>query len=156
MSSPTTRPCARKAEQIGRDEAGATAPTTPWPPFVAETSEDSWEEYGAVNAMGSQECWTCKGCGHVSRDCPSGKGKGKDNFGKGAYEWGKSNNDGNKGSNCGMYKGGGMAYSQSSYGLVKGYRKGNGKSVRKGPSYGKCNQKVKGRGGFRALEAWET
>ena len=57
--------------------------------------------------MGLQQCWTCKGYGHVSRDCPNGrgKGKGKDNFGKGkgAYEWGRSNYDGNKGSNYGMY-----------------------------------------------------
>ena len=44
---------------------------------MAETSEDSWEEHGAMNAMGSQQFWTCKGYGHVSRDCPSGKGKGK-------------------------------------------------------------------------------
>ena len=57
--------------------------------------------------MGLQQCWTCKGYGHVSRDCPNGrgKGKGKDNFGKGkgAYEWRRSNYDGNKGSNYGMY-----------------------------------------------------
>ena len=99
-----------KAMQIGRVEAGATAPTTAWPPLVAETSEDSWEEYDAINAMGSQQCWTCKGYDHVSRDCPNGKGKGKgkDNFGKGngAHEWCKSNYNGNKGSNYGMYKGG--------------------------------------------------
>ena len=98
-----------KAMQIGRVEAGATAPTTAWPPLVAETSEDSWEEYDAINAMGSQQCWTCKGYDHVSRDCPNGKGKGKgkDNFGKGngAHEWCKSNYNGNKGSNCGMYQG---------------------------------------------------
>ena len=80
-SSPTTRRRARK--QCRLDEAGATAPTTAWPPSVAETSE--------------------------ARDCPNGKGK--DNFGKGkgAYEWGKSNYDGNKGSNYGMYKGGGKS-----------------------------------------------
>ena len=76
--------------QIGRVEAGATAPTTAWPPSVAETPENSGEEYGAINAMGSQQCWTCKGYGHVSRDCPNGQG------GKGACEWGKSNYDGNK------------------------------------------------------------
>ena len=33
----------QEAMQIGRVEAGATAPTTAWPPFVAETSEDSCE-----------------------------------------------------------------------------------------------------------------
>ena len=129
--------------QIGRVEAGATAPTTAWPPSVAETSEDSWEEYGAINAMSSQQCWTCKGHGHVSQDYPNGKGKGKgkDNFGKGkgAYEWGKCNYDGNKGSNYGMYKGGGKANSPSSYGPVKGYQKGDGKTAGKGPRHGKCH-----------------
>ena len=49
----------QEAMQIGRVEAGATAPTTAWPPSVAETSEDSWEVYGAINAMGPQQCWTC-------------------------------------------------------------------------------------------------
>ena len=123
--------------QIGRVEAGATAPTTAWPPSVAETSEDTWEEYGAINAIGSQQCWTCKGYGHVSWDCPNGKGKGKgkDNFGKGkgAYGWGMSNHDGNKGSNYRMYKGGGKANSPGSHGPVKGYQKGDGKSGGKGP-----------------------
>ena len=101
-------------------EAGATAPTTAWPPLLAETSEDSWEEYGAMNAMGSQQCWACTGHGHLSWDCPNGKGKGKDkdNFGKGkgAYGWGENNYDGNTGSNYGMHKGGGKVNSPSSGG----------------------------------------
>ena len=124
----TTR---QEAMQIGRVEAGAIAPTTAWPPSVAEMSEDSREEYGANNAMGLQQCWTCKGYGHVSKDCPNGKGKGKfkDNFGKGEY-------DGNKGSNCGMYMGGGKADTPSSYGPVKGYGKGDGKSGGNGPRDG--------------------
>ena len=93
------------------------------------------------HAMVQQQCWTCKGYGHVSRDCPSGKGKGKDNFGegKGAYEWGMSNCDGNKGSNYGMYKGGGKANSPSSWGPVKVYKKGDGKSAGKGARCGKCD-----------------
>ena len=93
------------AMQIGRDGAGATAPTTAWPPSVAETLGGSWEECGAINAMGAQQCWTCKGYGHVSRDCPNVKGKGKDNFGKGTYQWQEQQRR-NKGSNYGMYKGG--------------------------------------------------
>ena len=69
--------------------------------------------------MGSQQCWTCKkdtvthpGTVPIAR----ARAKGKDNFGKGqgAYEWGKSNYDGNKGSNNGMYKGGGKANIPSS------------------------------------------
>ena len=60
--------------QIGRFEAGTTAPTTDWTPSVADTSEDSWKEYGAINATGSQQCRTYKGYGHVSRNCPNGKG----------------------------------------------------------------------------------
>ena len=90
----------QEAMQIGRVEAGATAPTTAWPPIVAETSEGGWEEYGAINVTGSQHCWTCTGYGHVSRDCPNDKGKGKVK----GNEWGKTNYDGNKGSNYGMYK----------------------------------------------------
>ena len=39
----------QEAKQIGRFEAGATAPTTDWTPSVADTSEDSWEEYGTIN-----------------------------------------------------------------------------------------------------------
>ena len=132
----------QEAMQIGRVEAGATAPTNALPPQVAEASEDSWEEYGAVNVMGSQQCWTCKGYGHVSRDCPNGKskGKGKGNFGKGkgACGLGKSNYDGNKGSNYGMYKGGGKANTPSSYGPLKVYLKGDGKSGGKGPRCGQC------------------
>ena len=67
----------QEAMQIGLVEAGATAPTTAWPPSVAETFEESWEENGAVNAMGSQQCWARQGYGHVSRDCPNGRGKGR-------------------------------------------------------------------------------
>ena len=128
---------------------------------MADTSYDSWEDYGAINALGSQQCWACKGYSHVSRDClhGEGKGKGKDNFGKGkdAYGWGKSNYDD-------MYKEGGMANSPSSYGPIKVYQKGDGKSRRKEPRYGKCYTcggdhfardcpKGGGKGGFRALEA---
>ena len=160
----------QEAMQIGRVEAGGTAPTTAWPPVEEETSEDSWEEYGAINAVGSHQCWTCKGYGQVSWDCPNGQGtgKGKDNFGKdkGAYEC-KGNNDGNKGSNNGMYKGGGTVHIPSSYGLVKVYQKGDGKSGGKGPRCGKCYTcggdhlardcpKGGGKEGFRVLEAWET
>ena len=58
----------------------------------------------------------------MSRDCPNGKGKGK-----GAYECAKSNYDGNKGSNYGMYKGGGKGNTELSC-PVKGYQKGDGKS----------------------------
>ena len=159
----------QEAMQIGRVEAGATAPTTAWPPLVAETSEDSWEDYDVINAMGSQECWTCKGYGRVSRDCSNGKGQGKDNFGKGtgAYEWGKSDYKGNKGSNHGTYKEAGKDNLPSSYGPVQGYQKGDGKSGGKGPRCGKCYTsggdpvardcpKVEENGGFRALDAWET
>ena len=62
----------QEAMHIGRIEAGATAPTTAWPPWVAETSEDSWQECDAINAMGSQQCSICKGYGHVP---PEGKGQ---------------------------------------------------------------------------------
>ena len=81
----------QEAMHIERIEAGATAPTTACPPWLAETSEDSWQECDAVNAMGSQQCSTCKGYGHVPWDCPKGKGKGQHNFGKdkGPYEWQK-------------------------------------------------------------------
>ena len=81
-------------------------------------------------------------------------------------KWSKSNHDGNKGTNNGMYKGGGKANGPGSHGPVKGYQKGDGKSGGKGPRYGKCYcggnhfargcAKGGGKGGFRALEAWET
>ena len=121
----------QEAMQIGRVEAGATAPTTAWPPSVAETFEDNWEEYGAINVLSSQQRWTCKGYG---------QGKGRDNFGKGkgAYEWGKSNHDENKSSNHGMCKGGGKVNSPSSHGPLMGYQKGDGKSGGKGPRHSKC------------------
>ena len=51
--------------QIGRVEAGA-APATAWPPLVAETFEDSWEECGAISALGSQQCWMHKGDGKAN------------------------------------------------------------------------------------------
>ena len=98
--------------QIGRVEVGATGDVR------------GREEHGTINAMGSQQCWTCNGYGQVFRHSPNvkGKGKGKENLGKGkgAYEWGKSNYDGNKGSNYGMHTGGGQANGPSSYGTVKG------------------------------------
>ena len=99
---------------------------------MAETSEDSWQECDAVNAMGSQQCSTCKGYGHVPWDCPKGKGKGQHNFGKdkGPYEWSTSNYDGNKGSKDGIY-------SLSSHGPVKEYQQGDGKSGGQGPLHGK-------------------
>ena len=62
----------QEAMHIERIEAGATAPTTACPPWLAETSEDSWQECDAINAMGSQQCSTCKGYGHVPWDCPKG------------------------------------------------------------------------------------
>ena len=124
----------QEAMHIGRIEAGATAPTTAWPPWVAETSEDSWQECDAINAMGSQQCSTCKGHGHVPSDCPKGKGKckGQHNFGedKGPYEWSKSNYDGNKGSNDAIYI-------LSSHGPVKEFQQGDGKSGGQGPRHGK-------------------
>ena len=81
----------QETRHIERIEAGATAPTTACPPWLAETSEDSWQECDAINAMGSQQCSTCKGYGHVPWDCPKGTGKGQHNFGKdkGPYEWQK-------------------------------------------------------------------
>ena len=50
-------------------------------------------------------CWTCKGYGHTSKDCPKGKGKGKDFYGKG-----KGYGDYGKGYGTG-------------YGIAKGYGK---------------------------------
>ena len=66
-----------------------------------------------------------------------------------------------------MYKEGGKANSPSSYCPIKVHQKGDGKSRRKEPRYGKrytcggehfardCPEDG-GKGGFQALEAWET
>ena len=69
---------------------------------------------------------TCKDTVTYPGTVPVARARGKDIFGKGkgAYEWGKSNHDGNKGSNYGMHKGGGKANSPSSYGPVKRHQKG--------------------------------
>ena len=61
---PNNSTTSQETMQIGRVEAGATAPTTAWPPPAAETPEDSCEE-------------SCIGYGHVSQKCPNfGRGKG--------------------------------------------------------------------------------
>ena len=142
----------QEAMHIGRIEAGATAPTTAWPPWVAETSEDSWQECDAINAMGSQQCSICKGYGHVP---PEGKGKckGQHNCGKdrGPHEWSKSNYDGNKGSNDGIY-------SLSSHGpsRVTASLEVKGELHLRWRSFRARLPKGGGKGGIRALEARET
>ena len=75
--SPTTRRRSWKQCRLDELKQAPLRPTTAWTPSVADTSYDSWEEYGAINAMGSQQCWACKGYSHVSRDCLHGEGKGK-------------------------------------------------------------------------------
>ena len=50
----TNNSTSQEAMQIGRVEAGATGDVR------------GREEHGAINAMGSQQCWTCKGYGHMS------------------------------------------------------------------------------------------
>ena len=77
---------------------------------MAETSEDSWEEHGAMKRHGFT---TVLDLQRIRSRLPGlsqwqGQGQKQGQLGKGkpAYEWGKSNYDGNKASNCGMYKGG--------------------------------------------------
>ena len=116
----------QEAMQTGRVEAGAAAPTTAWPPSVAETSEDSWEEYGAINAMGSQQCWTCKGLGHVSQ-VPMAKARPR------AHTNGtRATTTGTRAATTGCTREL-ERRTPSSHGTVKGYQKGVGKSGGKGP-----------------------
>ena len=156
--------------QIERVEAGATAPTTAWPPLVAETSEDSWENCGAINAMVSQQCWTAKDTVTYPGTVPMSRARAtaKTTSARArAHTNGKSKYDGNKGSNLrdvqGRWKG---EQSEPSWSRQE-HQKGDGKSGGKEPRYGKCytcggdhftRDCPKGgrKGGFKALEAWET
>ena len=53
--------------QIGRVEAGATGDVR------------GREEHGTINAMFSQQCWTCNGYGQVFPHSPNVKGKDMSN-----------------------------------------------------------------------------
>ena len=115
----------QEAVQVGRVEAGATGRTTAWPPAVAESSEDGWEEYCVINAMGSQQCWTCRRYGHVSLDCTNGKGMGKS---KARDKQRQQLRD-----LQGKWEG-----EQFELCPVIGYQQGDGKTGGKGLRYGKC------------------
>ena len=98
----------QEAMQIGRVEAGATAPTTAWPPSVAETSEGSWGRIWCYQCHGFTVLDPQRRRSRTPGPSPMARAraKGKDNFGKGkdADEWDKSNYDGDTNSTHGMYK----------------------------------------------------
>jgi hypothetical protein len=51
--------------------------------------EEWWGEEWEVDAVGAwTQCHSCRGYGHLAKDCPSnkGKGKGKGSYGKGGYK----------------------------------------------------------------------
>ena len=84
----------QEAMQIGRVEAGATAPTTAWSPLAAETSEDSWEEYGAINAWVHNSGGPAKDYVTCPGTVPLAKARARARI-----RMAKSNHDGNKRSN---------------------------------------------------------
>ena len=86
-SSPTTRRRARKQCRLDLLMQAPLRRRQPGRHQWQRRSRRDGEEDGAVNAVGSQQCWTRQGYGHVSRDCPDGRGKGNFGEGKGAYEW---------------------------------------------------------------------
>jgi hypothetical protein len=102
------------------------------PMDVGEVGDDWWSEDWEVDAVGAwTKCHSCEGYGHIARDCPhkKGKGKGKDHhYGKGygykGYDKGHGKGYSSKGHEKGYSydKGYGKGYSS------KGYDKGGGKS----------------------------
>jgi hypothetical protein len=92
-------------------------------------NEEWWSEEWEVDAVGAwTQCHNCRGYGHLAKDCPSKKGKGKGHdkgsgkgysYGKGGKGFGKDFHD--KGGFKGYDKGGGKGYS---YGKGNGYGKG--------------------------------
>ena len=153
------------AMHIGRIEGtGSEAGQAGWGLGAVEPGNEDWDRhFEDINALGGTkgQCWTCKGYGHLARDCPKGKGKGSDGKGKGREPWGK-------GYGYGVAKGYGQIDSGNMYGNAKGLGKGEGKNGGKGPRYGKCYvcggdhfmrdcpHKGHGKGGFNSLEGWDA
>jgi hypothetical protein len=84
--------------------------------------EEWWSEEWEVGAVGAwTQCHACRGYGHLAKDCPNnkGKGKGKDQYGKGGFK----GND--KGGGKGNYYGKGNNYGKGGKGFDKGGGKGN-------------------------------
>ena len=154
----------QEAMQIGLVDAGATAPTTAWPPSVAETFEESW-----------RGGWCCQRRGFttvldpprirsrvpgLSQRQEQGQTRTTSARARAHTNGNKGNHDGNKGSNYGMYKGGGRANSRQ--GVPERRRQ---VWIGQDPSwqvlhlrwrFARDCPKGGGKGGFRALEAWET
>jgi hypothetical protein len=95
-----------------------------------DDEERWWAEEWDVDAVGAwTQCHGCRGYGHISRDCPYRKGKGKGNdkgYGKGGgyFKGGGKSNDKGYGKGGGYFKGKGYDYSK---GGGKSNDKGNGK-----------------------------
>ena len=90
-SSPTTRRRARRQCTLDELKQAPLRRRQPGRHGWQRRPRTAGRKCDAINAMGSQQCSTCKGYGHVPLDCPKGKGKckGQHNFGKdkGTYGW---------------------------------------------------------------------
>jgi hypothetical protein len=124
---------------------------------VNEEAGDWWNDEWDVDAVAAwTQCHGCRGYGHVARDCPfrKGKGKGDKGGGKGIYNKGGGKGIYNKGGGKGIYnKGGGKS----------DYNKGKGKDWF-GKGGGKNDYAGKGKGGYQGVcwscnrvghKAWE-
>ena len=86
-----------------KNEAPAAVAAAPSPPTTGELDNVSKGQ----GKVGKDQCKTCLGKGHWSRDCPLNKGKGKGKFGVDSYKGKHGSKSFTKGGKSGKGKGNG-------------------------------------------------